>query len=120
MKRVLSLVAVGVALLGSAVTASAQYGYGTTPYGVGQNGYYPEPPALARPNGYVYDSARGWEPRPSFFGGYNTGSFQGRYGFYRRATPNLQFNRGYTPRYGGFGPGIGEYRQFGGGDFYAK
>jgi hypothetical protein len=101
----------GVLALGAvfATTASAQYGY------------YPEPPSLARPNGYVYDQTRGWQPRPSFFGGYNTGSFEGRGAFYRRASPAQQWPyRDTGPRYSGFGPGIGEYRNFGGGDFYSR
>lgn len=92
-----------------ATSASAQYGY------------YPETPALYRPNGYVYDQTRGWQPRPSFFGGYNTGSFEGRGAFYRRASPAQQWPyRDTTPRYGGFGPGINERRNFGGGDYYSR
>lgn len=107
--------------LGAAFICALGLGALLTQTANAQYGYYPEPPSLYRPNGYVYDQTRGWQPRPSYFGGYNTGSFEGRGAFYRRASPAQQWPYRTTyPRYGGFGPGIGEYRNFGGGDFYSR
>jgi len=106
-----------------AVLAMALVTVSFTENAAAQNGYFPEPPPISTPNGYVFDPTYGWKPRASFFGGYNTGSYSssGRYGLYRRATPyNSYMRNSGAPRYGGYGPGIGENRRYGGADYYAR